>query len=142
MTKEHPGRVKILISGNRPAPADYKNYPDYLFFDNDLALPHTKTEWERVGQVSLDFAKFSQWDGSGNIPGDDKKRIKKTIDSVHTFTGKLIRFWGAPDIEKSWDTQVDLGVDIIGTDHIEQLADYLQKKSKRQPPIAAITVYR
>src|SRR5476649_1376649 len=45
MSKDHPGKIKILISGNRPGPKEYKNYPDYLFFDDDLILPHTKTEW-------------------------------------------------------------------------------------------------
>lgn len=141
MTRQHPGHVKILISGNRPAPADYKNYPDYLFFDNDLALPHTKIEWTRVGQVSLDFGKYSKWKGVGNIPDEDKKRIKHTIDSVHTNTGKLVRFWGAPDNEKSWDTQMDIGADIIGTDHIDLLEEYLRKRSLSQPSTAIIPAY-
>jgi len=141
MSRQHAGRIKILISGNRPLPANYHNYPDYFFFDADQSLPHTKTEWERVGQVSLDFSKYSTWDGNGNLSRDDKKRIKYTIDSVHTYTGKPVRFWGAPDIDKSWSAQIDLGADIIGTDHIEQLQEYLQKRALRQPATAAIPVY-
>src|SRR5687768_9597728 len=30
--------IAILISGKRPAPAEYKNYPNYIFFDDDLKL--------------------------------------------------------------------------------------------------------
>lgn len=141
MTRQHPGRVKILISGNRPLPANYNNYPDYFFFDADQSLPHTKAEWERVGQVSLDFSKYSKWDGKGSLSRDDKKRIKYTIDSVHTYTGKPVRFWGAPDIERSWREQIHLGADIIGTDHIGKLEEYLQKRSMRQPATTAIPVY-
>jgi alkaline phosphatase len=141
MTKEHAGRLKILISGNQPLPASYKDYPDYLFFDANLLTPHTKAEWERVGQVSLDFSKYSKWKGEGNMPDEDKHRIKHTIDSVHTNTGKLVRFWGGPDIERCWNVQIDLGADIIGTDHIEELANYLQKKNMRQPGTAAIPAY-
>jgi alkaline phosphatase len=138
MTKDHPGRLKILISGNRPAPKEYKNYPDYLFFDDDLIFPHTKAEWERVGQVSLDFSKYSKWKGVGSIPDADKQRIKYTVDSVHSHVGKPVRFWGAPDTDESWKTQIDAGADIIGTDMIEQLAAWLSKKSLRQPPTAVI----
>ncbi|MDB5158493.1 MAG: hypothetical protein JWR50_3200 [Mucilaginibacter sp.] len=133
MSKENPqGRLKILISGNRPVPANYKNYPSILWFDDDLIYPHTQAEWDRVGQVSLDFEKWSKWKGVGTIADADKQRLQKTVDSVHTNTGKPVRFWGAPDNIESWGTQIDFGADIIGTDRIEQLAGYLAKKSLRQ----------
>jgi len=132
------GRLKILISGNRPVPTNYKDYPGILWFDDDLVYPHTRTEWDRVGQVSLNFETWSKWKGQGAIPDADRKRLQKTVDSVHTFTGKLVRFWGAPDMPESWDTQIGFGADIIGTDKIEQLAAYLQKRSLRKPVTVAI----
>jgi alkaline phosphatase len=131
LSKENPyGRLKILISGNRPRPANW--------FDDDLVYPHTQAEWDRVGQVSLNFEKWSKWKGVGAIPEADRKRLFKTVDSVHTNTGKLVRFWGGPDSAESWDTQIAFGADIIGTDKIEQLATFLAKKSLRQPIIATI----
>lgn len=134
LSAENPyGRLKILISGNRPTPADYNDYPKSLWFDDDLVYPHTQAEWDRVGQVSLNFENWSKWKGQGAIPEADRKRLQKTVDSVHTHTGKLVRFWGAPDTIESWDTQIGFGADIIGTDKIEQLAAYLQKKSLRKP---------
>jgi alkaline phosphatase len=139
MSKENPaGRLKILISGNRPLPAAYKNYPSILWFDDDLIHPHSQTEWDRVGQVSLNFEKWSKWKGVGTIPAADMARLKKTVDSVHTNVGKLVRFWGAPDTQECWNTQIDFSADIIGTDHIEQLAGYLGKRSLRQPVTAVI----
>jgi alkaline phosphatase len=139
LSPENPhGRLKILISGNRPLPANYKDYPNILWFDDDLAYPHTQAEWDRVGQVSLNFEKWSKWKGQGAIPEADRKRLQKTVDSVHTNTGKLVRFWGAPDMPESWETQIGFDADIIGTDKIEQLAAYLQKKSLRKPTTVAI----
>jgi hypothetical protein len=139
LSKDNPqGRLKILISGNRPVPANYKNYPSILWFDDDLIYPHTQAEWDRVGQVSLDFEKWSKWKGTGTIPDADKQRLQKTVDSVHTNTGKLVRFWGAPDNMESWNTQIDFGADIIGTDRIEQLAGYLIKKAITQPITTSI----
>lgn len=138
MTTAHPGRVKILVSGNRPVPQHYKDYPAFLFFDDDLVLPHTRAQWDRVGQVSLNFERYSKWKGVGLLPEADRQRIIHTIDSVHIFTHKPVRFWGAPDSSSSWDTQINFGADIIGTDHIEQLAAYLSKRSLIQPVTAAI----
>jgi hypothetical protein len=132
------GRLKILISGNRPQVADFHKYASLFWFDDDLVYPHEAAEWARIGQVSLNFEKWSKWKGVGTIPEADRKRLQKTVDSVHVNTGKLVRFWGAPDTQEAWETQVDFGADIIGTDKIEQLAGFLEKKALRRPITAAI----
>jgi hypothetical protein len=139
LSKENPtGRLKILISGDRPMPAHYKDYPSVLWFDDDLIYPHTPAEWDRVGQVSLNFENWSKWKGVGAIAEADKKKLQKTVDSVHVNTGKLVRFWGGPDLPEAWDVQLDIGADIFGTDRIEQLAGYLSKKGIKQPTTATI----
>jgi alkaline phosphatase len=132
------GRLKILISGNRPLGADFNKYASIFWFDDDLVYQHDAAQWARIGQVSLNFEKWSKWKGVGAIPDADMKRLQKTVDSVHVNTGKLVRFWGAPDTQEAWETQLSFGADIIGTDKIEQLADFLQKKALRKPVTAAI----
>ncbi|MES2376258.1 MAG: hypothetical protein V4553_06760 [Bacteroidota bacterium] len=132
------GRLKILISGNRPQGANFYKYASIFWFDDDLMYPHEPAQWARIGQVSLNFEKWSKWKGFGTIPEADRKRLQKTVDSVHTNTGKLVRFWGAPDTPEAWETQINFGADIIGTDKIEQLAAYLEKKTLRKPVTAAI----
>ncbi len=119
------GQLTILISGQRPPPSEYQLYPDYLFFDDDLKLPHTPEEWKRVGQVSLPFNKLSAWKGIGKLPQADKHILKHKIDSVHT-AGKSIRFWAAPDTVTSWQLQKRLLADLIGTDKVSELAAWLK----------------
>lgn len=123
--------ITISISGERPPPNEYIHYPDYIFFDDDLKLKHTPEQWQRVRLVSLPFPKFSKWTGFGSIPSDDVKALKHTIDSVHS-AGKPIRFWAAPDTEAAWRQQMKLGVDLIGTDKINELATYLRKGRDRR----------
>lgn len=125
--KDKNNPVIILISGERPAPSEYKNYPAYIFFDDDLRLPYTPGEWKRVGLVSLSFERYSSWNGKGPLPEKDKTLLTHVVDSVHQ-AGKEIRFWAAPDNENSWTVQMKLGVDLIGTDKIGQLAEFLEKK--------------
>ena len=119
--------LAILISGERPPPAEYKNYPGYIFFDDDLKLFHSPAEWKRVGLVSLSFQRYSSWNGEGEIPDNDKQKLLHVIDSVHQ-AGKKIRFWAAPDNQNSWRRQMDLGVDLIGTDKIQELSSFLSKE--------------
>jgi alkaline phosphatase len=119
--------LAILISGERPPPAEYKNYPGYIFFDDDLKLFHSPAEWKRVGLVSLSFQRYSSWNGDGEIPDNDKQKLVHVIDSVHQG-GKKIRFWAAPDNQNSWRRQMDLGVDLIGTDKIQELSSFLSKE--------------
>ena len=118
--------VTILISGERPPPGEYKNYPSYIFFDDDLRKFHTSDEWKRVGLVSLSFERYSLWNGEGVIPDKEKDLLIHVIDSVH-HAGKKIRFWAAPDNENSWKLQMRLGVDLVGTDQIEIFSKFLRE---------------
>jgi alkaline phosphatase len=119
--------ITILISGERPPPEEYKNYPKYIFFDDDLRKSHNSQEWKRVGLVSLSFERYSKWNGEGRLPKKDQDTLNHVIDSVHS-AGKKIRFWAAPDNENSWRVQMKLGVDLIGPDKIQQLSEFLMKK--------------
>ena len=127
-TLEKPNYVTIIISGDRPPPAEYKNYPDFIFFDNDLRLPHTDKEWSRVALVSLPFSKISAWKGENALKQNDRKALKAIIDSVHT-AGKPIRFWAAPDTKISWRWQMKLRADLIGTDKINELGNFIRKEN-------------
>ena len=124
-------QLQIVISGNRPKPADFHSYPDYVFFDHDLSVELTPEQARRVGLVSVSFTKFSKWDGVGVLPAADEQRVRAVIDSAHQLK-KEFRFWAVPDTEKAWLMQMKLGADVIGTDRIEDLGKMLKRLSKGQ----------
>ena len=43
---------------------------------------------------------------------------------------KKIRFWNSPDDINAWNTFMNMKIDFINTDHIRELADYLNNHSK------------
>ncbi|HEV8286134.1 MAG TPA: alkaline phosphatase [Chitinophagaceae bacterium] len=122
--------ITIIISGDRPPPTAYKDYPDFIFFDNDLQLPHSSEELKRVALVSFPFDKISKWKGEGAINAEDRKKIKRVIDTAHAMK-KSFRFWAAPDSEQSWKLQMELHADFIGTDKINELGNFLRKQKNR-----------
>jgi hypothetical protein len=90
-----------------------------------LQLPHTLQQWQRVAQVSLNFANYSKWRGEGVLPLRDEKVIKAVINAVH-LTGKKIRFWAAPDNPTGWQKMMDLNADILSTDKIDELVNAIK----------------
>ena len=90
-TADSSKNLKISISGERPVPGEYSNYPNYIFFDDDLKIKHSPSEWKRVSLVSLPFDKISKWPGTGPIPDPELKMLKHVVDTVHQ-AGKPFRF--------------------------------------------------
>ena len=123
-------QLSIVISGNRPKASDFYKYPDYIFFDHDLSGILSAEQIKRVGLISVPFTKYTRWNGIGELTPADKKRVVEIIDSAHQLK-KQIRFWAAPDTRTAWQTQINMGVDVIGTDKIKELGIFLEGMDKR-----------
>ena len=59
----------------------------------------------------------------------EKEKVIALIDAVHA-KGKKIRFWGAPDFTNAWLTYMNMGIDILGTDNVFGLSEFVRTKSK------------
>lgn len=116
--------IRIVITGDRPEPKDFKNYPDYLYFDGNPDQDYTADQLKRVGMFSSDFAGLVKWSGKG-IPRDEETaKIRKAVEKAHA-RNKPVRFYGAPDFTNAWVNLMDLGVDYLNTDHIPDLKKFL-----------------
>ncbi len=119
----NPG-VRIVITGERPQPDDFKNYPDYLSFDGDPDKSYTDEQLKRVGMFSANLPELVKWNGKG-IPRDEETdKIRKMVEKSHARE-KPIRFYGAPDFPNAWVNLMDIGVDYINTDHIPDLKKFM-----------------
>jgi alkaline phosphatase len=124
-TRVNKNAVKVVISGNRPIPEDYRNYPPFIWFDGRLSEKYTKSQLKRIGMISDNFTKYSSWKGEGPMSEADRQKIARFIGDVHKMK-KKIRFWATPDNENAWQTLYKMNVDFINTDHIEKLSEFLQ----------------
>ena len=117
--------IPVVITGNRPNPADFTKYPLNISFDGNVTLKYDTEQLKRIGLFSEDLEVFTRWKGKASIPEKDEIRLKQVIDSVHGLN-KKIRFWDAPDSAYAWRTLMRLRVDYLNTDHIEDLKLYLE----------------
>ena len=124
---QQSGLIQFVISGNRPKPVDFSNYPSYLSFDYQSLEPIEESALEKIGMISLPFYRFSNWDGRGEIPQKDQISIQQAVGFADK--NKLpFRFWAIPDTEVSWQTMHDLGVTYINTDKVKSCVLYFYKE--------------
>jgi glycerophosphoryl diester phosphodiesterase len=119
------GSVKIVVSGNTPAPENFGKYPPYIYIDGRPEITYTPAQLERIGLISQSFQKYTRWNGEGDLPERDKKTLSKVVQEIHNL-GKKVRFWGTPDNIHTWKTMMELQVDFLNTDHVVQMGDYLR----------------
>ncbi len=128
-SKNNPKAVKLVISGNRPKPADFHKYDEIFFFDGTLNEKYNQKELERIGLVSASFGSLSKWNGLGRLTDKDLQKVKSKVDSVHNL-GKKIRFWAAPDTKTTWYEWQKIGIDFINTDKPFELSEFLVNEPK------------
>lgn len=129
LLRKYPGLTKTplltwVISGNRPDPSLYTTYPSFIAFDGILLHRYPAAALSRIVMMSDDLKDYTQWDGAGSIPAADRRRLVAAIAWSHALH-LPVRFWDAPDFPHAWDQLMKLRVDFINTDHIRQLAAYL-----------------
>jgi alkaline phosphatase len=121
-------QIIIAISGNRPKPNQYKDYPKFIQFDGRPTEAYDKESLKKVALISEAFYKFSLWKGEGTIKEEEKKKMKAAVDKSHQLK-KPFRFWATPDTRDAWQTLMDIEADFINTDHIESLSTFLESQT-------------
>ncbi len=119
--------INWVITGNRPALELFSTYPYFILFDGELHKEYSKEALAKIAMLSDDFRKYSQWNGSNNIPENDRRILVKQIGKAHHLN-KSVRFWNAPDNVNAWKQFMQLRVDYINTDHINDLANFLNSQ--------------
>lgn len=123
-------KFKVLISGNKPDPATYISYPSFVVFDGLLSTRYSKDALTRIAMLSDNFITYSNWKGTGPIPGNVFERLQKLITRAHGL-GKQVRLWNVPDFDDAWTKVIELGVDYIDSDSIKALAAFLKKQQTK-----------
>jgi alkaline phosphatase len=128
--KMYPGLIsnknlKVIISGNRPSPANWKEYPKFIYFDGRLNENYSPEQLSRVEMISEDLKEITIWNGKGVMTQADSEKVQSLIKKVHD-QNKKIRFWGTQDNVNTWMTLMNLNVDYIATDNVPTLTQFIK----------------
>lgn len=121
------GPVMIFLSGNRPIETVRAESRRLVALDGrpeDLGQGFSA---EVMPVVSQRYGKILQWRGEGKIPKKQWKKLKQLADAVE-HEGKQLRLWASPEDPKVWETLLRAGADLINTDELAALRNFLENK--------------
>lgn len=120
--------IKIIISGDMPKPEEFTDYDKIFNFDGRRKQTYTPNQWKRIGLMSASFTDFGKyWAGKEPLSEETASKIKAFVEENHQ-RGKEVRLWGTPNTILGFETLKKLNVDVIGTDDLKLLADFMKKK--------------
>jgi alkaline phosphatase len=120
-------RIIIAVSGNRPDPKKYAEYPSFIYFDGRPTEVYSREALKKVALISEAFYKFSLWKGEGSMREEEKKKMMEVVEASHQMK-KPFRFWATPDTKDAWKMLMDIQTDFINTDKIEALSNYITQQ--------------
>lgn len=123
------GPILLFFSGSRPMGTLLPTQPERMaFFDGNFGDLHNPSCTPALYPVVSDnYENFFTWNGEGTMPADQRAQLDALVAEAHA-KGQLIRLWGAPDTEAWAKTQIEAGVDLIGTDNLPALHKLLTSK--------------
>jgi hypothetical protein len=120
-----PIPVTIFLSGERPLDAVMSDRASPVTLDGrpgDLGKGYSAAI---MPVVSDTFKKWSGWNGTGNPSAEEIQKIRELASRVHS-EGKKLRLWAIPDNPNGWKALLDAGVDLINSDHLSELSQFLK----------------
>lgn len=123
------GPVIAVISGNKPYRAIEAEKTRLAFIDADLRDLSNAKGLYIYTMASCKYSKLMKWTGRGIIPRDEKARLKTYVEQAHR-DGRKVRLWASPESKVVWRELLNCGVDLINTDKLTMLKDFLKDNEK------------
>ncbi|MFC7370308.1 phosphatidylinositol-specific phospholipase C/glycerophosphodiester phosphodiesterase family protein [Fictibacillus iocasae] len=125
------GAVTVIISGNRPRDLMLDQSVRYATYDGRMSDLGTGTHNEFMPVISDNWTKHFSWQGIGEMPAEERNKLRTIVNTAHQ-NGQMIRFWATPDLalpnrERVWNELLKADVDLINTDDLPALEDYLRQ---------------
>jgi hypothetical protein len=120
------GAVTIVISGHKPYDVIQNEQSRLVFIDEDLrkASRDSAITSNVFTMASCKYSKLLKWKGSGTISDHEKQRLCNYVSIAHK-NGEQVRLWASPDNKAVWKEMLSCGVDLINTDKLVALKNFL-----------------
>ncbi|GAA4327852.1 phosphatidylinositol-specific phospholipase C/glycerophosphodiester phosphodiesterase family protein [Mucilaginibacter gynuensis] len=119
------GLVTIVLSGHKPYQMVKSENSRLVFIDEDLRkIGRDSSLMDVYPMASCKYTSILNWKGKGVLPAVEKDRLCKLINTAHSM-GKKVRLWASPENKVVWEELLNCGVDLINTDQLVTLKNFL-----------------
>lgn len=133
-----PGAVTVVISGHKPYTTIEGENSRLAFIDEDLRKTARDTSFANICEMaSCKYSSLIKWKGAGTISLTEKTKLESYVEMAHKC-GAKVRLWASPDNKAVWGTLLACGVDLINTDKLVALKNFLIANKKTDLPVNTI----
>lgn len=120
------GPITAIISGNRPWDLVKNDMSRYVGIDGRLSDLESQESSHLLPLISDNWGLHFRWRGEGPMPTDEKQKLARIVSQAHSH-GRKVRFWATPENPQVWRELAGAGVDLINTDKLVELKEFLLK---------------
>ena len=135
LTTWHGDRVEeraitIVLTGDRPRPAEIAGEAvRYVALDGKLPDLDGDVPASLMPRVGIEWRKVLTWNGKDSMPESQRAILRDLAERSHA-KGRQLRLWGGPDDANVWQQLLSNGVDLINTDDLPGLRDFLLRRQR------------
>ncbi len=125
----YQGAVTVFLSGNRPIEQVQQERLQVVSIDgrpDDLEKGYSA---EFMPVISQHYRAIVDWDGVEPLSRKQLKKLKVLTQTAHE-EGKKVRLWATPENDLVWKTLLEAEVDLINTDKLAELQQFLNQYDK------------
>jgi hypothetical protein len=112
--------VLVVLSGNRPLETLRAEKSRFSACDGRLADLESSDAPGLLPWISDNWRSHFTWNGVNPISSEERSKLRSIVEKIHR-SGRMVRFWGAPDRESVWREWHAAGVDLLNTDKLSEL---------------------
>jgi len=116
--------VTVILSGARPTDIVAAEPERLVAIDGRLPDLDANPSVHLVPLISDNWYSVFHWYGRKDMPEAVDKKMIDIVKRAHA-QGRIVRFWAAPQNDYVWQKMWDAHVDLLNTDHLEKLRDFL-----------------
>ncbi|NQT03978.1 MAG: hypothetical protein HQ580_18275 [Planctomycetes bacterium] len=121
--------VVVYVSGNRPRALMESEPLRYAGYDGRLADLQSDAPATLIPIISDNWSSYFSYRGSGPMPQQQRRKLQTIVQTAHN-KGRIVRFWATPDSPSPerhnlWRILLDNGVDLLNTDDLPGLQQFL-----------------
>jgi hypothetical protein len=129
------GAVTVVISGNRAIDVIAADSPRYAGIDGRLSdlesdSPAHLMPTHLMPLISDHWGRQFKWRGKGEMPAAEREKLQQILQQTHA-QGRRLRLWASPDNEATWAALQAAGVDLINTDNLVGLSNFLRSNQSQ-----------
>jgi hypothetical protein len=125
--------VAVIISGNRPRETMAAEARRYCAMDGRLGDLESDAPVHLIPLISESWHRVFAWRGFGPMSESDRQKLEALVERIHK-RGCRVRFWAAPDRLAAWRELRVAGVDLINTDNLTGLQQFLLTQKNQDQP--------